>query len=107
MELVKKISCGAAAAAMLFCALFALDMTPLALPEHRENWTDVAGNTWTGDYLATENRYVDKMRVVFRNGAVYEGGFSNGHFNGQGRYTSATGLILEGEFVNGEFEALP
>jgi hypothetical protein len=107
MELAKKIACGAAAAAMLLCALFALDMTPFVLSEHRESWTDTAGNTWTGDYLANENRYADKVRIVFRSGAVYEGGFSDGHFNGQGRYTSADGLVLEGEFVNGELKALP
>ena len=35
-------------------------------------------------------------------GDVYEGGWHDGLFHGEGKYTSADGAVYEGEYVAGE-----
>ena len=87
--------------ATVFCALFALGAINPSPVERRSNWPDSAGNIWTGDYLASENRYLGNVIIEFPDGSVYEGGYLNGHFNGPGRYSSSAGWQIEGDFVDG------
>lgn len=43
----------------------------------------------------------DHTRIVFADGATYEGEMRDGRITGHGRYTSSTGVVEEGMFVDG------
>lgn len=72
------------------------------------------GDVLRGDFAAVEskpvyenNRYskgqaTGKGKILFADGAIYEGDFKNGNITGNGIYISSKGDKLEGAFLNGE-----
>lgn len=59
-------------------------------------------DTETGDYIFTlEDEVPVAVELALKSGLAYNGGFSNGKFDGQGKIIYATGETYEGSFVNG------
>lgn len=95
----------------IFLASFALGLWQVA-PQEVKDERDTKGASVSGLYDVASDTYIGDTQVVFTNGIIYNGGFTNHRFNGygvcRGEGTTEAGEVYswryEGTFANGRLE---
>jgi hypothetical protein len=66
--------------------------------ERREPTLLDNGNVYIGEWDKTSNKRSGRGKIIFKNGAIFEGHFLNNKVNGYGRHIKTDGEQYEGEW---------